>query len=317
MKTVKLTPALKSTLWGGQRLKALYGGADMENIAESWVLSCHQAGPSVVTCGEYAGKTLDAVIRENGKAALGAHCKTEAFPVLIKFIDAADKLSVQVHPDDTYARVHENEFGKTECWYILDCDPGAELIFGMEKTLTKAQFRACIEEQTLLDAVRHVKVKKGDFAFIPAGTLHAIGKGILLAEVQQSSDTTYRVYDYGRLQNGKPRQLHIKKAVDVTDLTPSDPSLTPCGETTVLDGYTKTLLADCPYFTLYKADVNGTYTDAADADSFVSVVVTDGSGVYTDADGSLALQKGDSLFIPAGKGDFTITGAVEILRTSI
>lgn len=317
IKTVKLIPALKETIWGGQRLKALYGGEEMQNIAESWVLSCHDAGACVICGGESEGKTLARAIREADENVLGAHCGADGFPVLIKLIDAADRLSVQVHPDNEYARVHENENGKTECWYILDCDEGAELIFGMADALTKEQFAACIRDNALLEHVRRVKVHKGDVAFIPAGTLHAIGKGILLAEVQQSSDTTYRVYDYGRLQNGKPRELHVEKAVEVTDLTPATASLAPMGALQHKDGWDETLLVHCAYFNLYRETVQTEYRDFCDETSFVSLVVTEGSGVYCDGDCRYDIKKGDSLFIPAGTGAFTVTGNAEILKTTV
>lgn len=317
MNTVKLTPALKEIIWGGQKLKELYGGENMKNIAESWVLSCHPSGESVISTGENKGKTLSEAIKNESGNILGTKNANGDFPILIKFIDAADNLSVQVHPDNEYARIHENENGKTECWYILDCDENAELIFGMKEKLTKEEFRDCIEKNTLLDSVRRVKVKKGDTAFIPSGTLHAIGKGILLAEVQQSSNTTYRVYDYGRLQNGKPRELHIDKACDVTVLTPSNASLDPKGKTEKKDGYCETLLAQCEYFTMKRIETSAEYTDFCDEASFVSLLVTNGSGFYKDGTEEFEIKKGDSIFIPAGNGKFTVTGNTELIRTNI
>lgn len=317
MNTVKLTPALKELIWGGQRLKNLYNGKDMNNIAESWVLSCHPAGESVISEGELLGQTLNEAIRNADTNVLGANSKSDEFPILIKFIDAADNLSVQVHPDNDYARIHENENGKTECWYILDSNEDSELIFGMEKELTKEEFRKCIEDNTLLSNVRRVKVKKGDVAFIPAGTLHAIGKGILLAEVQQSSNTTYRVYDYGRLQNGKPRELHIDKAVDVTVLSPTTASLMPYGECEEKNGFTQTLLAKCEYFEMRRIEIAGEYTDCSTKESFISVIVTDGSGEYDDGNIKYSLIKGDSIFIPANNGKYKISGQLEIIRTNI
>ena len=318
MKTLKLRPFLKDTIWGGQRLKELYDGREMDNIAEAWLFSCHEKGPSRVVGGEFDGKTMREVLAGAGTDVLGTGCPAGDFPILIKFIDAEDDLSIQVHPDNEYARINENELGKTECWYILDAAPGAELLFGMAKELTGEQFMKTVEEKTILDSVRHVKVKKGDFAFIPAGTLHAIGKGILLAEVQQSSDTTYRIFDYDRLQpDGTLRPLDVKKAADVLDLRPSHALLRPKGEENVFDGYTKTLLTECEYFTLYRVSVTAAYADAADGASFVSLVFTDGEGVYADADGEIPVKKGDSLFVPAGKGAFTVSGRVEFLRTNI
>lgn len=317
MTALKLIPFLKQTIWGGQRLKALYGGADMENIAESWVLSCHRAGPCVVAGGEFDGRTLADVLAVCGDGVLGTKKRSGEFPILIKLIDAADKLSVQVHPDDAYARRNENDNGKTECWYILDADENAELIFGVKEAMTREEFRAHIEADTLTEAVRRVRVKKGDVAFIPAGTLHAIGGGILLAEVQQSSDVTYRVYDYGRLQNGKPRELHIDKAVETTTLTPSDGSLRPLGAPIGKDGYTETLLASCAYFTMTRLEIESSLHGQKSEESFISLLATDGAGEYRDADGVIPLKKGDSLFIPAGTGSYTVEGRLDLLKTTL
>lgn len=317
MEAVKLIPALKQTIWGGQRLKKLYDGTGMENIAESWVLSCHPAGPSVVADGEDAGRTLPDVLQKAGKAAVGTRSPEGDFPLLIKLIDAADRLSLQVHPDNAYAREHENEYGKTECWYILDSEPGAELIFGMQDALSREQFRQSIADNTLLSHVRHVQVKKGDTAFIPAGTLHGIGKGILLAEVQQSSDTTYRVYDYGRLQNGKPRQLHIDQAVAVTNLSPSDASLVPMGKKEEKDGYTEQLLSACQYFVMKQIEIDSRYMGVCDDTSFTSLVVLAGEGTYEGGETTLSLKTGDSLFIPAATGQYTVTGHLQLLHTTL
>ena len=223
MKPFVLKAPCKDYLWGGNRLREFGKESDADKIAESWELSCHPDGESVIASGDYAGMTLPAFLAAHPEAA-GESCRDfERFPVLIKLIDAHDNLSVQVHPDDAYALAHEGEYGKTEMWYIVDAEPGAELLYGFARDVTKEEFRRAIEENTLLDLVRHVPVRPGDVFFIPAGTLHAIGKGILIAEIQQNSNTTYRVYDYGRVgKDGKPRELHIAKALDVTRLTPAD-----------------------------------------------------------------------------------------------
>lgn len=214
-----LKAPLKDYLWGGTRLKEEYGfESDKEKVAEAWVLSCHKDGNSIVKNGEYAEKTLQEVLDIWGKEALGAKSdRFTYFPVLIKLIDAKDRLSVQVHPDDEYALKNEGEYGKTEMWYVVDCEEGAELIYGFNQDISQGEFLERISSNTLSPVCNYVPVKKGDVFFIEAGTLHAIGKGILIAEVQQNSNTTYRVSDYGRLgADGKPRELHIKQAVDVT-----------------------------------------------------------------------------------------------------
>ena len=222
MEMFKLIPSVADYIWGGRRLIEEYGiKTDKDPAAEAWVLSCHSAGPSTVEDGEFKGQTLEQVW-ENHKEICGTNGnKFEFFPILIKFIDAKNNLSIQVHPDNDYAMRVEGEYGKTEAWYILDCDEGAELILGFNREVSVEEFKKAAQSEEMLNIVNKVKVKKGDLFFIESGTLHAICKGILLAEVQQNSNTTYRVYDYGRVgADGKPRALHIDKAADVTKLCP-------------------------------------------------------------------------------------------------
>lgn len=320
-----LKPALKETIWGGNRIRNDFKmETDLKNIAEAWVLSCHEDGESTVTGGEYDGKTLSDVLeKEIGLKALGTNCKDcesiEDFPILIKLIDADDKLSVQVHPDDEYAAANEKDIrGKTEAWYIIDCDDDAELIYGFKDDISKEEFRASIENGTLLDKVNRAKVKPGDVAFISSGTLHAIGKGILLAEVQQSCNTTYRVFDYNRTGlDGKPRELHIEKAVDVTKCSIPDGTLDPEGMPVKHDGYVSILLSECPYFTMTSIDVDTLFADDADETSFVSLVVLNGEGTIKCGDETRELKKGDSIFIPANSGSFYVSGKVKLLHTKV
>lgn len=217
-----LAPSIKDYLWGGRRLADEFGYPCKEKAAEAWVLSCHKEGPSIVRGGPLDGRPLPQVLEEWGPAALGERAAAfPYFPLLIKLIDARDRLSIQVHPDDAYALRTEGEYGKTEMWYVLDCKPGARLIYGLDTGLTREQFREHIEKGTVTEVCNFVPVHKGDVFFIEAGTLHAIGEGILIAEVQQNSNTTYRVSDYGRLgADGRPRPLHVDKAVEVTRLAP-------------------------------------------------------------------------------------------------
>ena len=211
----------------------------------------------------------------------------------------------------------EGEYGKTEAWYIMDCDEGAEIIYGFKKDITKEEFRKSIEENTLLDYVNRVKVKKGDIFFIEAGTLHAICKGILLAEVQQNSNTTYRVYDYGRLQNGKPRELHVEKALDVTSTKAIDASGKPMGETLKKDGYSETLLTSCELFTMKRLDIEEKAAVVADSTSFVSLVCLDGNGVVMHGDTCVTLYKGESVFIPASYGEVEILGNLTVIESRV
>lgn len=319
MVPLKLKPALKDYIWGGNRLPRVFGiDSPFDKTAEAWVLSCHPDGENEIENGAFAGRTLSDVLAHEGKAFCGTHSEAfDFFPVLIKLIDAKDDLSVQVHPSDAYALEHEGQYGKTEAWYILDCEDDAEIIYGFSRDLTKEEFRAAIEQGTLLSCVNRVKVKPGDLFFIPSGTLHAICKGIILAEVQQNSNVTYRVYDYGRLQNGKPRQLHIEKAIDVTSLHAVPADGKPQGEPEVKNGCTETLLASCNLFTMRRLDVEEQTTVRADDSSFVSLVAIDGNGVLCHGDTVLTLYKGESIFLPAGIGDVEILGKVSLLVTTV
>ena len=317
MEIIKLKPAFKDYIWGGTRLKEDFGfNSGFEKTAEAWMLSCHEAGMNTVEGGEFDGKTLKEVIDAVGEEKLcGTDCmKFPYFPVLIKFIDARDNLSVQVHPDDDYARRVENEFGKTEIWYVLDAKDGAELIYGFKDSISKEEFKDSIENGTLLDKLNRVKVKKGDLFFIEAGTVHAIGSGALIAEIQQNSNCTYRVYDYGRVGNdGKPRELHIKKALDVSKTEPPKYDIKPMGSPVKKDGYTEQLLTKCELFTVYKYDIDNNAELSANEDSFNHILVLDGAG---EIDGR-SIKKGDSLFVPAGYGSYKISGRLEIITTKI
>ena len=315
MYILKLKPVFKDYIWGGTKLRDEYGfESDLDKLAEGWMLSCHKDGENTIENGDFKGKSLTEVVNthpeflgENGK-------KFEYFPILIKLIDAKNDLSVQVHPDNEYAMRVEKEYGKTECWYILDCDDDAELIYGFNKSITSEEFKEKIADNTFLETVNKVKVKKGDLFFIEAGTLHAIGKGILLAEIQQNSNTTYRVYDYGRLgADGKPRELHVEKAIDVTNCTPPTRSINPEGELLVENGYSTQLLTKCDLFNVEKVTVATEYTSVADDKSFISILVTDGNASIDNID----IKKGDSLFIPANYGEYTITGNAELIITKV
>ena len=319
MYPIKLKPAFKDYLWGGTRLRDDFGkDCDFDKIAESWELSCHKDGNSVVADGEFAGLTLAQYIEKEGKSVLGTNCeKFENFPILIKLIDAKDNLSVQVHPNNEYAQRVEGEYGKTEMWYVVDCDEGASLLYGFKHNITKEEFRERIENNTLLEVTNSVPVKKGDVFFIEAGTLHAIGKGILIAEIQQNSNTTYRIYDYGRVgADGKPRQLHIDKAVDVTNLCPAKPY--PQSEPVDMGGWTKKRLAKCEYFTVDVINVDTSAALEADKSSFVNILVLDGGCVLSsEGNDAVELKKGDSVFIPAGLGKCELTGKCSAVMTHI
>ncbi len=313
---IKLIPYVSETIWGGKKLIEEYGvKTEKNNAAEGWMLSCHEAGSSSVENGEFAGKSFADVVKEN-PALCGKNAeKFEDFPILIKFIDAMDNLSVQVHPTKEYCALTGKGQSKTECWYIIDCEEDASLILGFKDKITPEEFKAAIENNTLTDYVENVKVKKGDFFFIDSGTLHAICKGILLAEVQESSNTTYRIYDYNRKgADGKPRELHVEDGAAVTKLEKySQPDFS----NPALDTDERKLLADCPLFKVWKLETKGGFTGNAGDDSFVSLLIMAGEGSLECCDETLDIKKGDSIFIPANAGKYMLNGEFEIIETRI
>ena len=202
---LKLKPAVKEIIWGGDKLKTAYGKeAPFDKLAESWELTVRPDGMNVIENGEYAGMTLGEYIEKAGNSVIAAGYDADRFPLLIKFIDARDRLSIQVHPSDDYALANENEYGKTEVWYIVEADEGAELVFGLSRDYTKEAFDKAVAENTVETLLNRVKVHAGEVYFIPSGLVHAIGAGILICEIQQNSNVTYRVYDYGRLGKDVP-----------------------------------------------------------------------------------------------------------------
>lgn len=323
MYPTKLQPAVKNYLWGGKRLSAEFNIASKDpSIAEAWMLSCHNAGESRILNGPSSGKTLGEVLFGDAETALGTSSSLAGyFPFLIKLIDAGKDLSVQVHPDDSYAQVHEGGFGKTEVWYVLDAEEGASIRYGFTRTVTKEEIRQRIASQTFDEVLRKIPVKRGDVIFVPPGTVHAIGAGILIAEVQQNSDATYRLYDYGRKdKEGNLRDLHIDKALDVACLEPA-PDLKPV-EILERQGYATALLASCPAFTSELVRVRTAADFCCGTYSMISIVVTAGSARIHFAnrgygsDGEMEIRKGTSIFLPAGTGDFRIEGTCEVLMTA-
>ena len=307
MKPIKLKPALKDYLWGGTRLKTEYGiESDLSKIAEAWVLSCPPDGPSLAAAGEFEGKTLDDVVDERGDACLGTKGETfPFFPILIKLIDAKAPLSIQVHPSDEYALENENQFGKTEMWYIVDCDEGASLYYGFNREISREEFRERIENDTLLEVLNRVPVKKGDCFFIDSGTIHAIGEGILIAEIQQNSNCTYRVYDYGRVgADGKPRELHIEKALAVTKTAPPEYAF----------GKPESdMLASCNYFTVTRHLLSGEKEISVGSESFAAFLCTVGE---CEIDG-VSLRAGECAFVPAYYGKVKLCGNGEVLESRV
>lgn len=313
MALLKLRPSYKDYLWGGHRLVEKYNKEfDGDILAESWELSCHPDGPSYIVNGSYAGKTLQEYIDLEGKKVLGNNCqKFEEFPILAKFIDAKDNLSIQVHPDNEYALKNEGQYGKTEMWYIMDCEEGAFLYYGFKKEVSKEEFEERIKTDTLLEVLNAVPVHKGDVLFIEAGTIHAIGKGIVIAEIQQNSNVTYRVYDFGRVgKDGKKRELHIDKAVEVTNRVPISRKNTCYPH-----------IASCDYFTVDCLNMDGklmsSMKGSVGEESFASILIMEGEGTISCGGEIIPYRKGDSFFMSAGSGEYEINGSCEALITTV
>lgn len=307
---------LKSYLWGGSRLCEEYGKATaLDPVAESWELSCHRDGLSVIANGEYAGMTLADYVALDPASVLGSDCDADGgFPILVKLIDAKKPLSVQVHPQDDYAREYENDNGKAEMWFVLQAQEGASLVYGVNRALDKEEFRRLIDENRLDEVLCRINVRPGDAIFVPPGTIHAIGGGILIAEVQQSSNATYRVWDYGRLgTDGKPRTLHVEKSIDVAKLTPTPVPPVPKGED-VFPGGRQTVLARCDRFTVRRLKLDGELTAATEPRSFEGITCVEGSCRLAWSGGELTLKKGSTVFIPAASPTFTLTGRAELIR---
>jgi len=298
MEVVKLKGATKSYIWGGNKLFNYGKNSDSGIIAESWELSCHKDGPSIVDSGANKGKLLCDLINEE---IAGKNCsKFPFFPILNKLIDAKNDLSIQVHPSDDYALKYENSFGKTEMWYVVEAEEGAMLHIGFNKDVSKEEVEQRIQNNTLLDVMNHIPVKKGDCYFIPSGTLHAIGKGCLIYEIQENSNITYRVYDYGRVgADGKPRELHVEKALKVINFDKTEPKN--------LKG---PILAKCEYFTV--TTLNNPSLIQTDDESFALLTVIEGNGKIDN----LNFAKGDSFFVPSNK-KVNLTGDCFIIETRV
>lgn len=304
-----LEPVLQEKIWGGKRLRTVFGyDIPSDRTGECWAISGHSNGDCKVKNPAYAGETLGSLWKKHPE--LFGNLEGDSFPLLIKIIDAQDDLSIQVHPDDAYANVHENgSLGKTECWYVLDCDPGATIIIG-HNAKTKEEMQQMIDENRWSELLREVPIQKGDFFQINPGCLHAIKGGTLILETQQSSDVTYRFYDYGRLADGKPRPLHIAQSLAVT--TVPHAAEAPVQETVCKEDAKITHLVTCPYYAVYRMELNGSVTMDW-AQPFVNVSILKGEGTL---DGE-PVKMGDHLVIPAGYGEIKLEGNLELIYSHI
>lgn len=306
---LKLTPVTKSIIWGGKKIPELFGiGEKGSSVAEAWMLTCRTDGMNIIENGEHKGKTLEEFMKEEGM--------TGNFPLLVKIIDAADKLSVQVHPDDKYAHSHGIDQGKTEMWYILDAEPGAKLVYGIKDGVTASEVADAAKEGKCEEYLKYVPVKKGDCFFIPAGLVHAIGDGILIAEIQQNSNTTYRLYDYERRdKDGNKRELHIESARE-TIKTEFDPRAAVVNNVIIDDEDMKiTMLCHCEFFSVSKCNLSaGKKNELFCGERLFHFLCTDGSG-YIEYDGEkYPIKKGDSYLLPASISGKCVLEAKECLE---
>lgn len=317
---IRLEPSFKDYIWGGTRLREVYGKkCDYDKIAESWELSAHEAGNSIVASGKFKGRTFSDYLDYVGKQALGWKADSlDRFPILIKFIDAKECLSVQIHPDDEYAIKNENESGKNEMWYIIDCDEDSYVYCGVKEGISKEEIRNRIKDNTIMDVLNKINVKKGDVIFVEAGTIHAIGKGILLCEIQQNSDCTYRIYDYNRKDRfGNLRELHLEKALETVKLFNHNETYINNYKEELHNGYSTQILVSCKYFECIKYNITKKAKLVIDDASFRAVIIIEGNGVIVDGKAEFEFSKGDSYFIPADMKKVEIIGKSVILITHI
>ena len=304
-----LEPVFKQMVWGGDRMRGYLGyEIPWEDTGEAWVASAHPQGDCTIAKGQFAGRKLS-WLWDSHRELFGG-LEGDEFPLLVKFIDARDDLSIQVHPDDRYAKAHENGArGKTECWYILDCEEGADIIVG-HRAQDRDEMERLIDEGRWEDFLNVYPIRPGDFFQIPPGTVHAIRKGTLLIEVQQNSDITYRLYDYGRQPGGKPRELHIKQGKDVVRC----PYTEEAAEKKVFheEGYDRTFFVSCRFYTVEKYDIRGTLLLKQDH-PFLIVSVTGGEG---SMDG-LPVKKGDCLILPWGYGAAKLEGDLSLVTAHV
>ncbi len=311
---LKLSSVCKEAIWGGSTLKEKYGKiSDIEKLAESWELTSRADGMSIIENGALEGMTLEQYISEQGNDVISKGFDGDRFPLLLKLIDAAAPLSVQVHPDDAYSLQNEGELGKTEMWYVLDAKEGAKLVYGLKEGHDAATMANAIENGKVEDELNYVDVHEGDVFFIPSGLVHAIGEGIVIAELQQNSNITYRVYDYGRIGNdGKPRELHVAKSLDV---------IRPYSEEQISRlrfecGYDNETLAACKYFCAKKLDVAKERKLDVGC-SFISLLCLDGECDIVHSGISYKMKKGDSYFLPAGLGEVMLCGSACLFVSSL
>ena len=316
---IKFEPLLKQTLWGGSKIIPFkHLDAQLENVGESWEISGVSGNETIVANGQYKGMILNQLVRELKGSLVGEENYQrfgDEFPLLIKFIDACQDLSIQVHPTDEIAHRQGKSRGKTEMWYTLESAPGAQLYNGLKQQITPEQYKEMVADDTITDALARYEVKEGDVFFIPAGRIHAIGAGCFVAEIQQTSDVTYRIYDFKRKdKNGNYRELHTQLASESIDYT-------------VLDNYRTdyepvknegTQVVTCPYFTTAVYDLDEPMTlDYSELDSFVILIAVKGGGQLISEGEEMSFQMGDTVLLPATTKEVKVEGTVKFLETYV
>lgn len=324
MYPLKFRPILKSVIWGGEKIAPFKEiTTDQHNIGESWELSGVKGNESVVANGEYAGRTITELVHEFKGRLIGQknYEKTgDQFPLLIKFIDAKQDLSIQVHPDDELAAArHNGSKGKTEMWYVVAADKDAHLMSGLTQKITPDEYEQRVNNHTITDVLHDYKVAPGDVFFLPAGRIHSIGSGSFIAEIQQTSDITYRIYDFGRLGlDGKPRELHTELAKAAIDYTVYPDYKTSYEKETGKEN----VLVDCSYFTTSMYELDSPLTrDLKDMDSFLVVICIAGKGTLKDAEGNeVTMHQGETVLVPADCTEVTFTpegGRMQLLTSYV
>ena len=324
MYPLKFEPILKQTLWGGDKIIPFKHLNDtLANVGESWEVSAVEGSESIVANGADKGLTLPDMVRKYKEDLVGEANYARfgnKFPLLIKFIDAKQALSIQIHPDDEYALENENEYGKNEMWYVLDAEPGAYLYCGLSRASSKEEIEERIKNNTITEILNKIEVKKGDVVMVKAGTIHAIGAGIFICEIQQNSNCTYRMYDYDRRDKfGNPRELHIAKSLDVVNPVKYEKD----NKCNVMlahnEHYMSKRLVQCKYFEVIKYEIEDEAKIPVDEASFLSVIVIDGEGTIMtdDNDKELKFKAGESFFINAGKRNVVVKGRSTCIITHV
>ncbi|CAM4458395.1 type I phosphomannose isomerase catalytic subunit [Paenibacillus tarimensis] len=315
---MKFKPEMKERIWGGRALEKFGLELPEGSIGEGWMIGDHPNGTTKVINGELAGMGLDEIRQAYGREFFGSRGFSEKngrFPLLIKLLDCNDDLSVQVHPNDQYEGLPEGELGKTEMWYILDAKPGAKIIYGLKDGVNRENLESAVQEGRIMDCLQEVPVHAGDAFYIPAGTVHALCAGVVVAEIQQNSDTTYRLYDYNRPGlDGKPRELHIEDSLNVIAYEGSGAARMKTDNTAPGSWLT---IAESPYFLVEKGVIEGQSQLSTSPESFVVLVIAGGSGKLSWSDGELPLNAGECFLLPANLGSYELTGSLTVIRSVV